>query len=96
MLGAVAGIEETSLNGDEGVVVVTVGRGLCEQLLVEDCRKNRGCEGRHSREWISSVPLQPSSSVAIYDGNGLWIGNRDMIRLYAHQGPQPLVGLVHG
>lgn len=34
VFGAVAGIEETSLNRDEGIVVVAVETGLCQPLLM--------------------------------------------------------------
>ena len=34
--------------------------------------------------------------MAIDEGNGVWIGDGDMVRLYAHEGSKRLVSLVHG
>lgn len=34
--------------------------------------------------------------MAVDDRDSVWIRNRDMIRLYAHQGPKSSVGLVNG
>ena len=40
MLGAVAGVEEASLNRDECVVVVAVKARLCELLFIRICGKD--------------------------------------------------------
>lgn len=68
----------------------------CRLSAVDDSRKRHRRRKECSGGGVYWVPLQPSSGVAIDDGDGLRIGNGDVIGLYAHEGAKPLMGLVNG
>ena len=81
VLGAVAGVEETALDADEGVVE-GAGGGLDRR---EDADRGQGY-GR----------FQEPVAVAIDLGDRLVVADADMVRLNPHDGTQLLVQLMDG
>ena len=84
VLGAITGIEEAALDGDEGVVIFTGfdGRGLARASSGSGMTRDEG------------VPLQPTSTMAVDDTNGFWVRDGDVIGLYSHEWAIFLVGFV--
>lgn len=83
VLGAVTGIEETSLDGYEGIVVIAR-----EALWLARCA------GSTRPGLDRDIPFGPSPRQAVDDRNGLWICHAHMVWLYPDQGPVLLMSLV--
>lgn len=79
MFGSVTGVEETSSDRDEGVIVVT-------EIELESCCKKWTLE--------LGLPLQKSIAMSIDGLNGIDVGDGDMIGLDPHHLAKLLVQFI--
>lgn len=88
VLSSISGVEETSLDRDEGIVIVTVKDSPVSKLkLIKAALLGKPLE--------TCLPLQPTTRQTVDDRDSLWICHTHMIRLYPHQGSISLVCLIN-
>lgn len=92
MVGAVASIEETSPDGDKGIVVLTAGNRSSVYVRMS----NKPGVPAFERDTLPNAPLEKAVPMAVNGIDGVRIRDADMVRLYAYQRSVFLVGFVDG
>ena len=80
VLGAITGVEEATVDRDEGIVIFAEERDNDEHIVLSN--------------WSDHVPFQPASAMGVDDGYSIRVRDRDMVWLDPNQLSVLLVGII--